>query len=119
MSKTCIRLLAIGCLACTAGAKAHATITLQTFTTPPAGATEGPIGFAYAGNKFVGSTYDSHLYSTDLNGGNAQLFGPANIGTFVNGNPVEHFVAASIGLALPMTSVVMGSTVFMPPPILY
>jgi hypothetical protein len=77
-----------------AGIPARANITLSTFTTPPAGANLGTIGFAYAGNKFVGSTYDGHLYSTDLIGGSQALFAT---GLSLSGPFVEHFVAASSG----------------------
>src|ERR1035437_3111600 len=67
--------------------------------TPPA---SGPVGFTYAGNKFVGSVLDDGtgnklLYSTNLTGGNVQLFGggaPALAASF----GLEHYVSASIGL---------------------
>ncbi len=56
------------------------TINFTTFTTPPVGVnSNGTIGFAYAGDKFVGSVYHSGLntlYSTDLNGGSQQVFAP-------------------------------------------
>src|SRR5215475_4549182 len=60
----------------------------------------GTIGFAFAGNKFVGSVQadGSHvLYQTDLNGGNVQLFAPT---VTIPGGSVssEHFVASSLGL---------------------
>jgi len=55
------------------------------------------IGFAYAGNKFVGSVYfganNSQLYSTDLTGGNVQKFG-APIAGFTG----ENYVTASLGV---------------------
>ncbi len=55
------------------------------------------IGFAYAGNKFVGSTYfNNQLYQTDLNGNNAQKFGAAlPIGS---GSAGEIYVSSSLGL---------------------
>ncbi len=51
------------------------------------------IGYTYAGNKFVGSLYpsDNRLYSTDLSGGNVQLFGS------VPGGSGEVVVGASLG----------------------
>jgi hypothetical protein len=55
------------------------------------------IGFAYAGNKFVGSVYfgsnNNQLYSTDLSGGNVQKFG-APIAGFLG----ENYVTASLGV---------------------
>lgn len=55
-----------------------------------------PIGFSYAGNKFVGSNYfNNQLYQTDLNGGNIQAFGapiPFYAGTG------EIYVSSSLGL---------------------
>jgi hypothetical protein len=83
---------ACGLVLVLAGIPARANITLTTFTTPPAGANDGTIGFAYAGNKFVGSTYDGHLYSTDLKGGSQALFAT---GLPFIGPIEEHFVAAS------------------------
>src|SRR6266852_6913854 len=53
---------------------ARADIVLNTFVAGTGGA---PIGFAYAGNKFVGSNYFSGLlYQTDLSGGSVMPFGP-------------------------------------------
>jgi hypothetical protein len=85
-----------------AGARA-APITLNIFTNPHSvpGIGGGTIGFAYAGDKFVGSVQadgtGNVLYQTDLNGGNAKLFAPTiNIG---GGSPAsEHFVSSSLGL---------------------
>ena len=55
------------------------------------------IGFAYAGNKFVGSVYfgtnNNQLYQTDLTGGNVQKFG-APIPTASG----EIYVSSSLGL---------------------
>ena len=52
------------------------------------------VGFAYAGDKFVGSVYfganNNQLYSTDLNGGNVAKFGGL-LGNFAG----EVYVAAS------------------------
>ena len=54
-----------------------------------------PIGFAFAGNKFVGSTYpnNSQLYQTDLSGGAVTKFGTP----IPQGNS-ELFVSSSLGL---------------------
>lgn len=61
------------------------------------GSTGGsPIGFSYAGNKFVGSNYfNNQLYQTDLNGGNLQNFGAAIPFTAGTG---EIYVSSSLGL---------------------
>lgn len=62
------------------------------------GSTGGsPIGFAYAGNKFVGSNYfNNQLYQTDLTGGNLQPFGaPLPISS---GSIGEVYVSSSLGL---------------------
>lgn len=69
----------------------------QVAFTPFVGSTGGsPIGFSYAGNKFVGSNYfNNQLYQTDLNGGNLQAFGapiPFYAGTG------EIYVSSSLGL---------------------
>ena len=81
------------------GAAQAATVTFNTFTSPPLSmAPDGTIGFAYAGNEFVGSIYlngTGSLYSTDLNGGNAQAFAPS---VNLNSSTGEHYVAASFGL---------------------
>ncbi|MDP9173445.1 MAG: hypothetical protein M3O30_06210 [Planctomycetota bacterium] len=60
-----------------------------------------PIGWAFAGNKFVGSILDSGsgqnlLYSTNLTGGNIQPFG-GTVTLAVNYG-LEHYVSSSIGL---------------------
>ncbi len=74
------------------------TLIFNPFTpnSPIAGA---PIGFGYAGNKFVGSVQRDGLnvlYSTDLLGGNVQAFAP---GVFLSSNPAsEHYLASSLGL---------------------
>lgn len=55
------------------------------------------IGFAYAGNKFVGSTYfNNQLYQTDTNGNNAQKFGAAL--PIASGSAGEIYVSSSLGL---------------------
>ncbi|HEX5354897.1 MAG TPA: hypothetical protein VFW93_01670, partial [Aquabacterium sp.] len=55
------------------------------------------IGFAYAGDKFVGSVYygsnNSQLYSTDLSGGNVAKFGSA-----ISGFSGEIYVTSSLGI---------------------
>lgn len=58
------------------------------------------IGFAYAGNKFVGSVYgpsanNNQLYTTDLNGQNVQSFGAPLPFT---SNAGEIYVSASLGI---------------------
>jgi hypothetical protein len=76
---------------------AQAAVTFNIFTDPHPPMTQGTVGFAYAGNKFVGSVLQNgtgSLYSTDLNGGNVQVFAPAVI---LNSTTAEHFVAASFG----------------------
>jgi len=82
--------------------RANAGIIFNTFATPNSAIANSPIGFAYAGNKFVGSLYlnsgpTTFLYSTDLNGGNVQQFAPTI--SIPTGNPEEHFVASSLGQA--------------------
>jgi hypothetical protein len=70
---------------------ARADIVLNPFVSGTGGA---PIGFAYAGDKFVGSNYFSfQLYQTDLNGGNVQPFGP-----LVTNPTGEDYVSSSLGL---------------------
>lgn len=67
-------------------------------TNPFVAATGGaPIGFAYAGNKFVGSNYfNNQLYQTDLNGGSVAAFGaPLPIASGAIG---EVYVSSSLGL---------------------
>jgi PEP-CTERM motif len=77
---------------------AQAAVTFNIFTNPHPPMTQGTVGFAYAGNKFVGSVLQNgtgSLYSTDLNGGNVQVFAPT-VG--LTSTTAEHFVAASFGL---------------------
>ena len=62
------------------------------------GSTGGsPIGFSYAGNKFVGSNYfNNQLYQTDLSGGNLQSFGaPIPLSS---GSVGEIYVSSALGL---------------------
>jgi hypothetical protein len=65
-------------------------------TTPPG----GPIGFAYAGNKFIGTILDNGtgqnlIYSTDLSGGSVTTFAPTV--TLAPTYGLEHYVSASLG----------------------
>src|SRR5262249_25010880 len=79
-------------------APAHA-VTFTTFTDPHPILSQGVIGFAFAGNKLVGSVQrdgTGALYSTDLNGGNVQVFAPA--GSLAGSPASEHFVASSLGI---------------------
>jgi hypothetical protein len=84
------------------GARCYAvTPTPFTPNNPIGGA---PIGWAYAGNKFIGSVLDNNgpnqgqslLYSTDLTGGNVQPFGGTV--TLAPNFGLEHYVSSSIGL---------------------
>ena len=73
---------------------ASATVTFTSFVAATGGA---PIGFAYAGNKFVGSNYfNNQLYQTDLNGGNVTSFGA--ILPLSSGSVGEIYVSSSLGL---------------------
>lgn len=76
-----------------------APLTFSVFTDPHPTMSQGTIGFTYAGNKFVGSVQKDGtgaLYSTDLNGGNVQVFAPS-VSLATNGAS-EHYVASSLGL---------------------
>jgi hypothetical protein len=84
------------------GAPADAgPLTFSTFVSGPSiSAVEGQnatIGFAYAGNKFVGSVYfgtnNNQLYSTDLSGGSVAMFGAP-----ITGFSGEIYVTSSLGL---------------------
>ena len=74
-------------------------LTFTVFTDPHSVVSGGTIGFAYAGNKFVGSVQGdgpNRLYSTDLNGGSVAVFAPTvSLAASPSG---EHFVASSLGL---------------------
>ncbi len=60
-------------------------------------ADQDAIGFSFAGNKFVGSTYfNNQLYQTDLAGNNAQKFGAAL--PITSGSAGEIYVSSSLGL---------------------
>ncbi|MDQ6638594.1 MAG: PEP-CTERM sorting domain-containing protein [Pseudomonadota bacterium] len=89
-------------LAAAIAAPAQAALTFNTFVSGPSiAAVEGQnatIGFAYAGDKFVGSVYNTgpnnnQLYKTDLNGGNVQLFGSP-----ITGFSGEIYLSASLGI---------------------
>jgi hypothetical protein len=95
------KLVVGGILAALIAGNAAASIIFNTFvssteinTTLSNNAT---IGFAYAGNKFVGSVYfgtnNNQLYQTALNGGSVQKFGAP-----VTGFTGEIFVSSSLGL---------------------
>ncbi len=89
--------VAVACsLACLTS---QAAITFNTFVTGPdiAAAVGGnsTIGFAYAGNKFVGSVYfNQQLYQTNLTGGSVLPFGMP-VAAFAGG---ETYVSASLGI---------------------
>jgi hypothetical protein len=99
MTQNLTRTLLLSALACAASIPARAANFSTVFTDPHPVVAEGTIGFAYAGNKFVGSVQrdgTGALYSTDLNGGSVQLFAPT---VSLAANPSsEHFVSASLGL---------------------
>ncbi len=72
-------------------------LNFTVFTDPHPTVSGGTIGFAYAGNKFVGSVYHggtNALYSTNLSGGNVAVFAPSL--SLSDGG--EHFVSSSLGL---------------------
>ena len=95
---TCGALLTLAVFAAPADA---GPLTFGDFVTSAAiNAVEGQnqtIGFAYAGNKFVGSVYNginnNQLYSTNLSGG-----GVAKFGAPITGFAVEIYVTASLGI---------------------
>lgn len=98
MSKFVVRAsILTAILGATLGGSARAVV-YSPFTDPHPVVAGGTIGFAYAGDEFVGSVQGDgtgQLYSTDLTGGNVQLFAPAvNLASSPSG---EHFLAASIG----------------------
>lgn len=80
---------------------AHAALTFSDFVTgsalDAALGQNATIGFAYAGNKFVGSVYfgtnNNQLYATDLTGGSVHAFGAP-----IAGFSGEIYVSASLGL---------------------
>ena len=88
------------CLALAAIASPAHAITFNTFVSGSDLNTtlgnQATIGFAYAGDKFVGSVYDgtnnNQLYSTNLTGGNVTKFGAP-----VSGFSGEVYVSSSLG----------------------
>jgi hypothetical protein len=61
--------------------------------------TSATIGFAYAGDKFIGSVQrdgTNVLYQTDLNGGSVAVFAPSV--SLAPTSASEHFVTSSLGL---------------------
>lgn len=98
MSKILATFLGAASLLCATQASA---ITFNSFVTSSeligaVGATDA-IGFAFAGNKFVGLTYfNNQLYQTDLSGNNAQKFGAAL--PISSGSAGEVYVSSSLGL---------------------
>jgi hypothetical protein len=83
----------VGSLGMMWAGSALAQVAFTPFVTGTGGS---PIGFAYAGNKFVGSNYfNNQLYQTDLTGGNVQAFGAAIPFTAGTG---EIYVSSSLGL---------------------
>jgi hypothetical protein len=79
---------------------ASAQIKLEVFTDPHPVVSGGTIGFAYAGNKFVGSAQGDGvgiLYATDLDGSNVRLFAPS-ISIPSGSISSEHYVTSSLGL---------------------
>ncbi len=73
---------------------AHASLNFSPFVASTGGS---PIGFAYAGDKFVGSNYyNNQLYQTDLNGANVSSFGAAL--PLASGAVGEIYVSSSLGL---------------------
>ncbi len=76
------------------------TVTPTVFTSPSGVVNGGTIGFAYAGDKFVGSIQGDGtgiLYQTNLNGGSVSVFAPGiNVASGTSSS--EHFVSSSLGL---------------------
>lgn len=98
MKHNLLALVGACCLSVAGGASA---IPLSTFVSSAelsgaVGDTDA-IGFSYAGNKFVGSTYfNNQLYQTDLAGNNAAKFGAAL--PISSGSAGEVYVSSSLGL---------------------
>jgi len=79
---------------------AKAQVSMSVFVDPHPPMSGGTVGFAFAGYKFVGSVDRDGigiLYSTDLTGGNPQVFAPS---IRIPGGSVfgEHVLTASLGL---------------------
>lgn len=97
--KSMFRTAAIAAACSFACLTAQAALTFNTFVSGPdiAAAVGGnsTIGFAYAGNKFVGSVYfNTQLYQTNLTGGSVLPFGMP-VAAFGGG---ETYVSASLGI---------------------
>lgn len=100
MKSACVLRLAALTVCCSSAASVHA-ITFLPFVAQgdlsTALSNNATIGFAYAGDKFVGSVYfganNNQLYSTNLTGGNVQKFG-----TPIAGFSGEVYVTASLGI---------------------
>ena len=89
----------VGTLGLIWAGSSFAAITFNTFVTSASIASavggNSTIGFAYAGNKFVGSVYfNTQLYQTDLTGGAATTFGTP-VPAFSGG---ETYVSSSLGI---------------------
>ena len=81
-------------LALASATPAYATLTFNTFVASTGGQ---PIGYAYAGDKFVGSNYfNNQLYQTNLSGGGVATFGAAL--PIASGSIGEVYVSSSLGL---------------------
>jgi hypothetical protein len=93
------KLLLVAAAASSLACASAQAVTFSTFVTGSsinaAVGGNSTIGFAYAGNKFVGSVYfNQQLYSTDLNGGSVAKFG-APVAAFGGG---ETYVTSSLGI---------------------
>jgi hypothetical protein len=105
-ARTTVRAIAVlGLILQARSAGATTQLTLPIFTNPYLASglnTQGTIGFAFAGNKFVGSVENSgtnSLYSCNLQGGNVQLFAPTvSLPSFLPGGVEEHYVTSCLGL---------------------
>ena len=101
VSRRSVVSLAVATLCMVALAEARAQLTYSTFVSGPSLlgvlGQNNTIGFAYAGNKFVGSVYfgpnNSQLYATDLDGSNVRKFA-----TPIPGGSGEMYVSSSLGL---------------------
>lgn len=88
---------ATGLTAITAQAQVTFNTFVQSSDIAAAMGQNATIGFAYGGDKFIGSVYfgpnNNQLYQTDLNGGNVRKFGDA-----LSGGSGEVYVSSSLGL---------------------
>lgn len=77
-----------------------AQLSFDLFVDPHTVVSGGPIGFTFAGDKFVGSVQNDGvgvLYETDLNGSGLKVFAPTVKVPFGSAAS-EHYVASSFGL---------------------